>query len=83
MKFRALIVGVRDFVSSKGKPLRLVYCTAEPNQEGLIGQTAFQIWQFQGDDYFSIPAKDLLDVECVCMEVSGKIVLMKVDGYDS
>lgn len=83
MKFKALIVGVRDFVSGKGRPLRQIFCTSDRNQEGLFGQTAFLVWQFQGDDYFSQPAESLLEVECLCMEVSGKTVILQVDGIDS
>ena len=83
MKFKATIVGVRDFVSGKGKPLRQIFCNGERNLEGLVGQTAFLVWQFQGDDYFSQSAESLLEVECFCMDVSGKTVILQVDGIDS
>lgn len=83
MKFKAIIIGVRDFVSSKGTRLRQIYCNAAPDQEGLVGQIAFMVWQYQRDDYFAVPAKDLLEVECTCMYVDGKNILLQVDGFDT
>lgn len=83
MKFKAIIIGVRDFVSGKGRPLRQIFCNGVPNLAGLSGQTAFMVWQFDGDDYFSVPVKDLLEVECTCMDVNGKTVILQVDKVDS
>lgn len=83
MKFKAIIVGVRDFKSSKGNPLRQIFVTADRKQEGLIGQATYMIWQFQTDDYFSADQKKLLGAECICMDASGKILLLQVTGIDA
>lgn len=82
MKFECIIVGVYDFVSKNGKPMRQIHLTSDVDKKGLVGKSTFVVWQFQDGDYFNMSPNDLVGHTCRVLNVGGNYAIAGVTGID-
>lgn len=76
------IVGVRDFISKQGKPMRQLFCTCDAKQTGLIGITTCTVFVFEGSEYFEFAPSDFLNKTAKVIYNKGDYILASIPELD-